>query len=203
MGSWDWLTGSADTVEMTDPAKKVAAEGTFDPNEAANRMYMQNRLYSMPDNRQQLGQQYSGQMSGLMNGQIPMAYQQNFDNSMARSTNSTLGSALQGLAGRGILNSSVAADSFGGIGRGIAEASAKNYQNNIGQLQELYRNNYNTQYGQTMDNLSMADRFYQDSANRRFAVQADSVVKPGQTGLLGYLAQGAATAAAAYAKGGA
>lgn len=77
------------------------------------------------------------QTKALMNGELPSAYNENFQKSMESDLTNTYGNTISDLARRGILNSSTANTSFGNISKSVADASAKNYQSSIAQLSSL------------------------------------------------------------------
>lgn len=77
-------------------------------------------------------------VAGLTQGQLPAAYQQNMENSIKSGVENSVGSMVNDLAGRGVLNSSVANNALAGINSAAANAMAEQYQNNIGVLNGLY-----------------------------------------------------------------
>lgn len=76
-------------------------------------------------------------VSGLMQGQMPTAYQQAMENSISRGVQNTLGSSLNSLAANGVLNSSVTNKAMQGISDSAADAMAQQYANNIGLISQL------------------------------------------------------------------
>lgn len=76
-------------------------------------------------------------VSGLMQGQLPAAYQQAMENSIASGVQNSLGSSLNNLAARGVLNSSVTNKALQGISDSAAGQMAQQYTNNIGLLSQL------------------------------------------------------------------
>lgn len=76
-------------------------------------------------------------VSGLMQGQLPAAYQQAMENSIASGVQNSLGSALNNLAGSGVLNSSVTSKALQGISDSAAGQMAQQYANNIATLSQL------------------------------------------------------------------
>lgn len=77
-------------------------------------------------------------VSGLTKGIIPSAYQKNFEKSIASGVENTMGTALDSLASRGVLSSSVTSKALDDISQNIADTSAQNYLNNISTLNGLY-----------------------------------------------------------------
>lgn len=76
-------------------------------------------------------------VSGLMQGQLPTAYQEAMENSINRGVQNTMGSTLNDLAARGVLNSSVTNKAMQGISDSAADAMAQQYSNNIATLSQL------------------------------------------------------------------
>lgn len=79
----------------------------------------------------------SATISGLQNGVLPSAYQQNMQNAISSALQNTMGSTLNSLAGRGVLNSSVTNTAMNDISRNAANAVAQQYQSGISQLAGL------------------------------------------------------------------
>lgn len=77
-------------------------------------------------------------ISGLTQGIIPSEYQKNFEKSIASGVENTMGTALDNLASRGVLSSSVTSKALDDISQNIADTSAQNYLNNISTLNGLY-----------------------------------------------------------------
>lgn len=76
-------------------------------------------------------------VSGLMQGQLPAAYQQAMEQSIASGVQNSLGSSLNNLVARGVLNSSVTNKALQGISDSAAGQMAQQYTNNIGLLSQL------------------------------------------------------------------
>lgn len=86
-------------------------------------------------------QQTSAAQQGVANltqGILPSAYQQNMENAIRSGVNNTMGSTLNSLGSRGILNSSVTNTAMNDISKNAADAMAQQYQSNIGTLNGLY-----------------------------------------------------------------
>lgn len=82
-------------------------------------------------------------LTGLTNGQLPAAYQQNMENSIRSGLNNTMGTALNNLASNGVLNSSVTGQTMNDISKNASNALANSYQSNISTLGNLYNNQIN------------------------------------------------------------
>ena len=80
--------------------------------------------------QQQIG---SGQglINGLANGQLPDAYVQNMTDAVNSGVQNTVGNALNSLASRGVLNSSVTNQAMNDISKNVSNAMAENYGNNV------------------------------------------------------------------------
>ena len=81
-------------------------------------------------------------LSGLQNGELPAAYLKNMSNAISSSMKSTLGNTLNGLANRGVINSSVTNQALNDIESNTADSLAQNYLNNISTLQGLTKDKY-------------------------------------------------------------
>lgn len=77
-------------------------------------------------------------VSGLINGELPSAYQENMENSIKKGVNNSMGTLLTDLGNRGILNSSVTSKGIQGINDSASDAMANAYNSNIGLLSQLY-----------------------------------------------------------------
>ena len=67
----------------------------------------------------------------LQNGILPSAYQTNMQNAIRSSLQNTMGTQLNSLANRGVLNSSVTTSAMNDISKNAADTVAQQYQNNI------------------------------------------------------------------------
>lgn len=77
-------------------------------------------------------------IANLTQGILPSAYQQNMENAIRSGVNNTMGSTLNSLGSRGILNSSVTNTAMNDISKNAADTMAQQYQSNIGTLNGLY-----------------------------------------------------------------
>lgn len=76
----------------------------------------------------------------LANGELPTSYTDNINNAVTRSVNSSMGSLLQNLGSSGVLNSSVTSQGIQGINQAAANTAADMYNQDIGQLADIYGN---------------------------------------------------------------
>lgn len=91
-------------------------------------------LLSNSLNQIQAGQNLTGQ---LMQGQLPTAYTENMTNAIKTGVNNTVGSAINSLGNRGVLNSSVTNKAMNDIEKNVSDTMAQSYNNNINQLAGL------------------------------------------------------------------
>lgn len=86
-----------------------------------------------------LNQIQSGQnlTSQLTQGQLPTAYTDNMTNAIKTGVDNTVGSAINSLGNRGVLNSSVTNKAMNDIEKNVSDTMAQQYSNNIGQLAGL------------------------------------------------------------------
>lgn len=78
--------------------------------------------------------------SNLMNGKLPTAYTDNMSDAIKTGVQNTVGSTVNGLAGRGVLNSSVTNKALNDIEGNVSNAMAQNYNQNVSQLAGLAGN---------------------------------------------------------------
>lgn len=86
-----------------------------------------------------LNQVKSGQnlTSQLTQGQLPTAYTNNMTNAIKTGVNNTVGSAINSLGNRGVLNSSVTNKAMNDIEKNVSDTMAQQYNSNISQLAGL------------------------------------------------------------------
>lgn len=86
-----------------------------------------------------LNQIQSGQnlTSQLTQGKLPTEYTDNMTNAIKTGVNNTVGSAINSLGNRGVLNSSVTNKAMNDIEKNVSDTMAQQYSNNIGQLAGL------------------------------------------------------------------
>ncbi len=77
-------------------------------------------------------------VTALANGELPQAYLDNMTDAISSTVNSTVGSAINSLGSRGVLNSSVTNTSLNDISKNVSDTVAENYLNNISTLNGLY-----------------------------------------------------------------
>ena len=81
-------------------------------------------------------------LSGLQNGTIPTAYQNAMQDAISSALKATVGSTVNSLGQRGVLNSSVTSSALNDIEKNAADSVAQNYLNNINTLQSLTQNKF-------------------------------------------------------------
>ena len=92
----------------------------------------------------------NGTLGSLANGVIPTAYQENMENAIRSGLQNTMGSTINGLGQRGVLNSSVTNTAMNDISKNAADTVAQHYQQNINQVGDLTQQqlgNINTALG--------------------------------------------------------
>ena len=77
-------------------------------------------------------------IADLTQGNLPTAYTENIQNALNRGVQNSVGTTLQSLADRGVLNSSVTNTALQGITNATANAMADAYNQNIASLANLY-----------------------------------------------------------------
>lgn len=140
-------TPTAQEIRLQEQAANYA-EATF-PNalwlNTVARNVLQDSLGTIQVDYNTLAQQATQQaqaaqqgVAGLTQGVLPSAYQQNMEASLMSGVNNTVGSAINDLAQRGVLNSSVTNQAMNDISKNVSDTMAQQYQNNIGVLNGLY-----------------------------------------------------------------
>lgn len=76
-------------------------------------------------------------ISGLANGEMPQAYLDNMTQAINSGVQNTMGSALNSLGNRGVLNSSVTNTAMNDISKNVSDTMAQNYGNNVQLLSGL------------------------------------------------------------------
>lgn len=150
--------GEDPSYEYMDPSQKIMPEPEYEANlraqltkQALENMVKSSRYPEMAEYDRQhqlklLQQQLNflpqqldllPKQQDLMQGKLPEIFSQKFQQAMHEDVGRTLGDATVDLNKRGVLSSSVMSDAINKIGRGITEASAKNFQQNLGLLSDL------------------------------------------------------------------
>lgn len=115
---------------------------------------------------QQTQQQTSAAQQGvadLTQGKLPDSYTQNMTDAIASGVENTMGSALDSLASRGVLSSSVTNQAMNDISKNISDTMAQQYLNNISTLNGLYGQQA-TLAGQSIANAAAAQEAAQAPA---------------------------------------
>lgn len=81
--------------------------------------------------------------TNLANGVLPQAYLQNMQDAIQSGVTNTVGTALNNLGNRGVLNSSVTNQAMNDISKNVSDTMAQNYQSSISQLSDIYGNQAN------------------------------------------------------------
>lgn len=116
-------------------------------------------------------------LASLAQGQLPSAYQNAMEKSIASGLQRTMGNNLNNLANRGVLNSSVTNQAMNDISRNAADTVAQQYQQNIGQVANLY----NQQLGNTNNALGQQTNIAnQQLANTNNALEQNTGILQNQ-----------------------
>ena len=82
-------------------------------------------------------------ITGLTNGELPQAYLDNMTKAIQSTVQNTLGSSINNLGNRGVLNSSVTEKANNDIANNVADSVAQSYNTNINTLGNLYNSQVN------------------------------------------------------------
>ena len=104
-----------------------------------------------------------GSLSGLQNGTIPTEYQTAMENAIASALTRTIGSNVNNLAQRGVINSSVTNSALNDIEKNAADSVAQNYLNNINTLQNLAQNRWQNAITTDNENAAMTNQMYSNT----------------------------------------
>lgn len=94
-------------------------------------------------------------LSNLQNGQLPSEYLNNMSNAIKTGVDNTVGSNLNYLAQRGVINSSVTNKAFNDIEGNVSNAMAQNYLNNINTVSGLANSQLNNTLSTNNDNANI------------------------------------------------
>lgn len=108
-------------------------------------------------------------LSSLASGNLPAAYQKNMEDSIRTGLNNTIGSTVNSLGNRGVLNSSVTSKAMDDIEGNAANALASQYSNNISQLSNLYNNQFSNSMNANSANANLANSQLSNTLNTNSA----------------------------------
>lgn len=142
-------TPTAEEVEMTalnNDFVKYIMPNAKDLNDSAANLYFdsladtQVDYQALLDAAQAASNKAQAGFENLTNGVIPTSYQQNMENAIQSGVQNTMGNALNSLANRGVLNSSVTNTAMNDISKNVSDTMAQGYMGNIEALSNLYGN---------------------------------------------------------------
>lgn len=102
-------------------------------------------------------------VADLTQGKLPDGYVQNMTDAISSGVENTMGNALNSLAGRGVLSSSVTTQAMNDISKNVSDTMAQQYLNNISTLNGLYGQQA-TLAGQNIANSAAAQEAAQTPA---------------------------------------
>ena len=130
---------------QADYAKAIAPNSLW-LNDTAKGL-LQNSLGTVQVDYNNLNSDAQNQIAGaqagignLTNGQLPSNYLQNMTDSVKTGVTNTVGSNINDLGNRGVLNSSVTNKALNDISSNVSDTMAKSYTGNINTLGNLYNN---------------------------------------------------------------
>lgn len=110
-------------------------------------------------------------LGNLVNGELPSNYQSAMENSIVSALNRTMGTNINNLTNRGVLNSSIASKAINDISRNAADTVAQQYSNNINNVAGLV--------GQQLSNINTSLGAQSDIANNQFENSLTGINKTG------------------------
>ena len=105
------------------------------------------------------------ELGDLQNGIIPQTYQDNMSDAIRTAYKNTLGSNLNDLAQRGVLNSSVTNAAINDLQKNLTDTMAQNYLQNIGTLESLAQNKFQDAITASSETAGLANQQYQNNMN--------------------------------------
>lgn len=115
-------------LNLNDTAKKLL-DGSYGTVQADYNKMNQDAQQQISNAQQSI--------SNLQQGILPESYTQNMTDSIKSGVTNTVGSALNSLGNRGVLNSSVTNSALNDIDKNVANTMAQQYQNNIATQSQL------------------------------------------------------------------
>ncbi|MCI6233223.1 MAG: hypothetical protein MR630_11545 [Selenomonas sp.] len=102
-------------------------------NDQAQQLISQNQqnLANLAPSNTAAANKANATLGQLQNGILPSQYQTNMQNAIRSTLQNTMGTQLNNLANRGVLNSSVTSTAMNDISKNAADTVAQQYQNNI------------------------------------------------------------------------
>ena len=102
-------------------------------NQNAQNLIVQNQrnMAALAPSNAAAAQQANATLGQLQNGILPSQYQTNMQNAIRSTLQNTMGTQLNSLGNRGVLNSSVTTSAMNDISKNAADTVAQQYQNNI------------------------------------------------------------------------
>lgn len=115
-------------LNLNDTAKKLL-DGSYGTVQADYNKMNQDAQQQISNAQQSIG--------NLQQGILPESYTQNMTDSIKSGVTNTLGTALNSLGNRGVLNSSVTNSALNDIDKNVASTMAQQFQNNIATQSQL------------------------------------------------------------------
>lgn len=187
------IGGKKASVSTTDPKKQIEPEPQYEYDMrqglTANANNLLNSGMSMQNIVSQvmpsLAKQTFATQQGLANGQLPQAYQTNFENGIRSGVQNTVGGIVNNLARRGIgMNGTSFTNQLNSVNQAVADAGAKNFNASMSTASGLAAAPMNTasslsQLG--MQQLQVPYNLYGTWRNSRYGNQGQTVVNPGSS----------------------
>lgn len=119
---------------------------------------------------------YTDQLNSISNGELPQSYLQNMQTVYNNMYKSSMGSGLNDLASRGVINSSALNNATNQIQKNLTNQMAQDYSNNLSQAANLTNN----ALSQNLNLINSQVQNANDKYNLNSSTQANSMYLPSQ-----------------------
>lgn len=119
---------------------------------------------------------YTDQLNSISNGELPQSYLQNMQTVYNNMYKSSMGSGLNDLASRGVINSSALNNATNQIQKNLTSQMAQDYSNNLSQAANLTNN----ALSQNLNLINSQVQNANDKYNLNSSTQANSMYLPSQ-----------------------
>lgn len=150
-------------------------DNVYQPNWTQAHNEMSSALNNATNQIQGLSK-YTDQLNSISNGELPQSYLQNMQTVYNNMYKSSMGSGLNDLASRGVINSSALNNATNQIQKNLTNQMAQDYSNNLSQAANLTNN----ALSQNLNLINSQVQNANDKYNLNSSTQANSMYLPSQ-----------------------
>lgn len=150
-------------------------DNVYQPNWTQAHNEMSSALNNATNQIQGLNK-YTDQLNSISNGELPQSYLQNMQTVYNNMYKSSMGSGLNDLASRGVINSSALNNATNQIQKNLTNQMAQDYSNNLSQAANLTNN----ALSQNLNLINSQVQNANDKYNLNSSTQANSMYLPSQ-----------------------